>query len=61
MPSKYSLNVSLTLEFTAFIAAKVATGEYRSASEVVRTALRLLDERDRRYGSAFPTRGTDHM
>jgi putative addiction module CopG family antidote len=30
------------------IADKIKTGHYRSASEVVRAALRLLDERDRR-------------
>ena len=48
MPSKSTLNVSLTPELTALIATKIKTGHYRSASEVVRAALRLLDERDRR-------------
>jgi antitoxin ParD1/3/4 len=48
MPSKSTLNVSLTPELTALIAAKIKTGHYRSASEVVRAALRLLDEQDRR-------------
>jgi antitoxin ParD1/3/4 len=48
MPSKSTLNVSLTPELTALIAAKIKTGRYRSASEVVRAALRLLDEQDRR-------------
>ncbi len=48
MPSKSTLNVSLTPELTALIANKIKTGHYRSASEVVRAALRLLDERDRR-------------
>jgi len=48
MPSKSTLNVSLTPELTALIAAKIHTGHYRSASEVVRAALRLLDEQDRR-------------
>nr|WP_255616666.1 type II toxin-antitoxin system ParD family antitoxin [Microvirga puerhi] len=41
------MNVSLTPELTGFISAKVASGRYRSASEVVRAALRLLDEQDR--------------
>ncbi|MCJ2060610.1 type II toxin-antitoxin system ParD family antitoxin [Methylobacterium sp. J-048] len=40
-----SLNVSLTPELAAFIAVRVASGRYLSASEVVRAGLRLL-ERD---------------
>jgi antitoxin ParD1/3/4 len=47
MPSKSTITASLTPELTAFIAAKVASGHYRSASEVVRAALRLLVEQDR--------------
>ena len=41
-------NVSLTPELEAFIDNTVASGRYRSASEVVRAALRLLDEHERR-------------
>lgn len=41
-------NVSLTPELEAFIDGRVATGRYRSASEVVRAALRLLEEDERR-------------
>ena len=48
MPSKSALNVSLTPELTAFVAAKVGSGRYRSANEVVREALRLLEQQDRR-------------
>jgi antitoxin ParD1/3/4 len=48
MPSKSTLNVGLTPELTALIAAKIKTGHYRSASEVVRAALRLLAEKDQR-------------
>jgi antitoxin ParD1/3/4 len=48
MPSKSIITASLTPELTAFIQAKVATGRYRSASEVVRAALRLLEKQDRR-------------
>jgi len=40
------MNVSLTPEFDQFIAGKVKSGHYHSASEVVREALRLLKERD---------------
>jgi antitoxin ParD1/3/4 len=41
------MNVSLTKELEALVADKVKTGRYLSASEVVREALRLLEERDR--------------
>ena len=40
------MNVSLTQELEKFIARKVEGGLYKSASEVVREALRLLRERD---------------
>ena len=46
MPARSSLNVSLTRELTAFIDAQVASGRYRSASEVVRASLRLLQRDD---------------
>ncbi len=52
MPAKSAMNVSLTPELTQFVQAKVATGHYRSASEVVRAALRLLEHQDRRDGSS---------
>lgn len=41
-------NVSLTPEIEAFIAGRVASGRFRGASEVVRAALRLLEEDERR-------------
>ena len=37
-----TLNVSLTAEFADFIDDAVASGDYVSASEVVREALRVL-------------------
>jgi antitoxin ParD1/3/4 len=37
-----TMNVSLSEEFVAFVARAVASGEYGTASEVVRDALRLL-------------------
>lgn len=49
MPSKFTNTASLTPELTAFIAAKVASGHYHNASEVVRAALRLLVEQDRQH------------
>ncbi|AFZ03038.1 type II toxin-antitoxin system ParD family antitoxin [Calothrix sp. PCC 6303] len=41
------MNVSLTPELEQLVHEKVKTGRYLSASEVVREALRLLEERDR--------------
>jgi antitoxin ParD1/3/4 len=40
------MNVSLTPELEKFVTAKVDSGRYTSASEVVREALRLLEEHD---------------
>lgn len=40
------MNVSLPPELDKFVAAKVSSGRYTSASEVVREALRLLEEQD---------------
>ena len=40
------MNVSLTPELETLVNQKVKTGRYTSASEVVREALRLLQEQD---------------
>lgn len=40
------MNVSLTPPLEELVRRKVASGMYNSASEVVREALRLLDEQD---------------
>ena len=40
------MNVSLTNKLEALVQEKVRSGMYRSASEVIREALRLLKERD---------------
>jgi len=40
------MNVSLTPKLESYIKQKVAKGMYNSVSEVVREALRLLEERD---------------
>ena len=40
------MNVSLTPELEQFVSAKVESGRYNSASEVVREALRLLEEHE---------------
>lgn len=44
------MNVSLTPELEELIHEKVRSGMYLSASEVVREALRLLEERDELRG-----------
>jgi antitoxin ParD1/3/4 len=41
------MNVSLSPELEAFVAEKVKSKRYTSASEVVREALRLLEEHER--------------
>jgi antitoxin ParD1/3/4 len=40
------MNVSLTPELEKFVAAKVKSGSYNNASEVVRESLQLLKEYD---------------
>lgn len=39
-------SISLDEHFATFLARQVATGRYRSASEVVRTGLRLLEDQE---------------
>ena len=46
MPTR---NVSLPEKLDQFITTKVASGDYASASEVMRTALRLLEKEEREY------------
>ena len=46
MPTR---NVSLTRELDQFVASRVETGLYANASEVMRTALRLLERDEREY------------
>jgi antitoxin ParD1/3/4 len=40
------MNVSLTHELEGYVNKKVASGNYQSASEVIREALRIMRERD---------------
>jgi antitoxin ParD1/3/4 len=55
MRTRKTRNVSLTPELETLVDSKVASGRYRSASEVVRAALRLLDERERRMERRLQT------
>lgn len=45
------MNVSLTPELEKFVARKVESGRYNSASEVVREALRLLEQHEKTISS----------
>jgi antitoxin ParD1/3/4 len=44
-----TMNVHLTPELEVLVQSKVQSGRYDSASEVVREALRLMEERDRLF------------
>jgi antitoxin ParD1/3/4 len=46
MPTR---NVNLTDELDRFVTAKVESGRYENASEVVRAALRSLEREEQRY------------
>ena len=46
MTTRKTMNVSLTPELERSVAERVASGRYRTASEVVRAALRLLDKEE---------------
>jgi antitoxin ParD1/3/4 len=43
------MNVSLTPELEQFVQTKVQSGRYNSASEVVREALRLLEDHEKAH------------
>jgi antitoxin ParD1/3/4 len=54
MPSKNALNVSLTEQLCEFVATQVASGRYRTASEVLRAALRSLERELAETGLTAP-------
>ena len=54
MPSKYTMNVSVTEHLHAFVAAQIASGRFSTVSEVVRAALRSLEQE--LEGGAAPSR-----
>ena len=47
MPSSYTLGK----HFETFVQAQLASGRYNNASEVLRDALRLMEERERRLAA----------
>ena len=46
-----AMNVSLTPELDQFIADQLESGRYRSASEIVREGLRLLQHREEEHAA----------
>jgi len=46
MPTR---NVSLTKELDQFVASRVEGGKYANASEVMRTALRMMEREEREF------------
>ncbi len=59
MPSRQPLNVSLSPEFATFVPARIASGQYGSAREVVRAALCLLIAQTAPPRVAQPTNDTE--
>ena len=49
MIARKSLNVTVTPELHGFIASALESGRYGNVSEVVRAALRLLEERETNF------------
>ncbi len=49
MSARKTLNVSITPGLHAFIAGRLGSGRYGNVSEIVRAALRLLEERELRF------------
>ena len=55
MPNSSTVrSVSLTPEIETFIADRIASGRFRNASEVIRAAMRLLEEDERRREAPWP-------
>ena len=64
MPTRKTMNVSMTPELERSVVARVAAGRYRTASEVFRAALRLLDKEeplDPGRPPAMRGEGDDHV
>ena len=53
MPVRTTLNISLTPTLQRFVSARVGSGRYLSASEVVREGLRLLEQQERMRKAAL--------
>ena len=59
MPARNTLHVSVTPELAAFVGEQIASGDYRTASEVVRAGLRLLADQERHKKLRRPRHSQD--
>src|SRR5258708_19287116 len=53
MANRTTVNISITPEFDAFLQSRVKSGRYQTTSEVVREALRLLQDQETEREEAF--------
>jgi antitoxin ParD1/3/4 len=53
MTNRTTVNVSLTPQLDAFLQSRVRSGRYQTTSEVVREALRLLQNQEKERAAAF--------
>lgn len=56
-----NMNVSLTDELGEFVKARVSTGRYGSASEVVREALRLMERHEQTQAAKLKALQRDYQ
>ena len=56
MSRRAALNVSMPAELAAYVTGLVASGRYSTASEVVRTGPRLLQEKEAATSGSSPDR-----
>jgi len=61
MPTKHALNVSLTEPLRDFVDGQVQSGRFQTASEVVRAALRLLQDNLRGFAGEDGQGATNGM
>ena len=55
MPVKHARHIALTAPLAAWVDEQVARGEYTSTSDLIRTALRQMQERDASKAQAAAT------
>ena len=53
MAARTSVNISITPELDSFLQSRVASGRYQTTGEVVRDALRLLEQQETEEDEGF--------